>query len=50
MVKIKTTPVNEIVDSLSTWYGMNTKELPRTTNDRAVWKAMITDTWNRHSN
>ena len=38
----------KITNSLSTWYGMSGTELLRTTNDRAVWKVTIADTWNRH--
>jgi len=30
----------KIIDALSAWCGMNATELLRTTNDRAVWRAM----------
>ena len=35
----------KLIDSLSTWYGMSTTELLRTTSDRVVWSAIIADAW-----
>ena len=46
--KIKRTPENKIIGSLSTWYERNTTERPQMTHDCAVWRVVTAKACDRH--